>query len=319
MPVTPYIALTAQPPTTQLNLRQMMGEVQLWNPDAPVWLVRRWIANNYRALVDHKNWSGMLVRGQVTVPTAYAVGNVSVTTGSNVVTGNGTAWDITMVGRQFRVGFTTPISTITQVNPVAQTLLLDTPWGGVSLTGAGYQIFQNLVSFGPRIKNLFTVVNQAQGFRLQLHVPQEVLNINDTWRTSTGWTFAVSDREASPLGEQQYELYPIPTFQQAFPFLASIQPPDLVNDGDYPAPYIRADIIVTMSIADALIYHGKQSKWYDPGQSQALRAKAQYELEKCARQDNDWIQKDLRWEFERYPAFQMGAAFWQSHSNDMEF
>lgn len=313
MPVTPYNSLTAQPPTTQLNFRQMLGEVSQWNPDAPIEMVKRWIANNYRKVVDHKNWSGMLVSGQVTVPTAYTTGSVTIATGSNMVQGTDTGWGIAMVGLQFRVGFTTPIVTVTAVNPLAQTLTVSLPWGGPPVTNSGYQLFRNLVSFGPRIKSLFAVVNQAQGFRLKLHIPQEVLNISDTWRTSTGWTYCLSDREPSPIGEQQYELYPIPTFQQGFPFLAMIQPPDLLNDTDYPMPFIRSDIIVLGAIADAMVFRGKTNRYYDPAQSQVKKQEMQFELDKCARQDNDYVQKDLRWEFDRYPEFQMGGQWNQQH------
>jgi hypothetical protein len=313
MPVVPYNALIAQPPTTQLNLRQMIGEVRFWNPDMPVEMIRRSLADVYRRVIDERNWSGMLVSGQVTCPNTYTTGTVSVANGSNSVQGTGTSWGVNFVGLQFRIGFTTPIVTITAVDPVNQILTISLPWGGPPITSGGYQIFKNLVTFGPRIKSLWAVVNQVQGFKLNLHVPQEVLNTSDTWRTATGWTFCVSDRELSPIGWPQYELYPIPTFQQGFPFLAWIQPPDLVNDGDYPYGFIRSDIIVLGATAEALVFRGKQSKYYDPVTAAMKLRQFREEVDKSAKVDNDLIQKDLRWEWSRFPQQQMGSAFWQSH------
>src|SRR5574341_415224 len=146
-----------QPQTTQLNLRQMVGEVLQWNPDAPEPMVRRWLANTYRKVIDHRHWYGALVRGQVTVPDAVSGGTVTVTEGNTTVTGVGTAFIADMVGRQFRIGFSNPIYTIDAVNSATE-LILDLPWGGKTTAGVAYIIFQNIVSLGANIKMPFAMV-----------------------------------------------------------------------------------------------------------------------------------------------------------------
>ncbi len=80
----------SQPQTTQLNFRQMIGEVQMWNPDADPGLIGRWINNNYRKIIERRNWYGMLVRGQFTTPQMTSQGSATVTNGSNIVQGFGT-------------------------------------------------------------------------------------------------------------------------------------------------------------------------------------------------------------------------------------
>ena len=315
MPVNTSILPTAQPASTQLNAAQMWGEVQEWSPDCPAFIVKRMVANNYRRIIDYRQWYGTLVKGQVVAPQAVTAGSVVTTLGLNTVQGTGTAWDITMVGRQFRVGFANPIYTITAVDAVNQVLTLDLPWGGNTQTAQGYQIFQNLFVLDPKIKSIYQMVNQKQGYRLELHCPQDVLNIHDTWRTQTGWTYLASDREPTPTGSPQIELYPAPTFQQAFPFWAFLQPGDLQQPTDYPLAYIRSDIIVLGAIADVLLFRGKNSKYYDPNTSNIYRQLQMVEVEKMAMKDNNLLQQDLRWEFEKWPMTQMGAAFWQSHSD----
>lgn len=313
MPVVQVTGGT-RPATTQLDLRQMVGEVQEWNPEATPLMVRRFIQNAYRRLVDERHWYGQLVRGQVTVQDAVTGGAVAVTHGSLNVVGTGTAFTAAMEGRQFRVGFGFPIYTIDVVNS-ATSLDLRLPWGGPTLPSASYQIFENIVSFGDNIKKLHTVVNQRQGYRLKLHIPQEVLNIYDTWRTTTGWTFLVANAEPSPEGAPQFELYPAPTFQQAFPFLAYTQPQDMSTDASFPVAYIRSDILVAMAISHVLRFR-KDSQYYDPAQANYFESLAQNEIKKAVRHDNDLYQKDLMWEFERYPFTQFGADWHQSHDID---
>lgn len=322
MPVTPPAsppsnALTqVQPLTTQSNFRQMVGELLQWNPDMPVQMAIKLIQNSYRRVIDARLWYGMLVKGQVNVPNAVTNGTVTVTNGSTAIVGVGTTFDQTMIGRSFRVGFSTPIFRIASVQSPTQ-LTLDLVWGGPTQSSVSYNIFQNIVSFGANVKKLLAVVNQRQGYRMKLHMPQEVLNIYDTWRTTTGWTFLVANYAPSPVdGSPQFELYPAPTFQQSFPFLAQVQPPDLVNDSDYPAPWIRTDVIMYGAIPFALLFRGKNSQYYDPKTAEIFKRLQMEELVKMARNDDNQYPQDLQWEFARYPFTQFGADWHQAHDID---
>jgi len=80
----------------------MLGELLQWNPDLPVQVAAKFINNSYRRVIDARLWYGMLIKGQVNVPNAYTVGNVTVTNGTGVVTGVGTAWTPAMIGLSFQ-------------------------------------------------------------------------------------------------------------------------------------------------------------------------------------------------------------------------
>lgn len=307
-----------QPTQSQYSFRELVGQLLQHNPDLGPQMAKSFINQSYRRILDSRNYYGTLVKGQVNVPNSYTTGTVLVTNGSKIITGTGMIWDASMVGYQFRVGFSTPIYSIVQVISPTQ-IELDLPWGAQTQTGTSYQIFNNLVSFGTNIKRLLAVVNQRQGYRMKLNMPQEVLNIYDTWRTTTGWTYMVANYAPDANGNPLFELYPAPTFQQSFPFLAYTQPPDMTQQNDYPCGAVRGDVILYGAIPQALMFRGKNNKYYDPQSAQEYKKMYEMELMKMQRNDNDLYQKDLIWEFESYPFTQYGSGWMQSHDIDSGF
>lgn len=313
--VTPVVAC----PSNQKNLGEIVGEVLQWNPDAPVPLIQDWVNNHYREIVDRRNWAGLMVRGQMAVPNVYSQGTVNVTSGSAIVTGTGTTFTESMVGFQFRQGFSTGWYNIASVQSTTQ-LTLDLPWANQTYQGTGYQILHSIVELGWNVKRVYEILNQRQGYRLFTGVPQAVLNHGDTWRVTTGWTFLLSPREFNPqTGAQFFELYPAPTFQQAFPFLAFIQPPDLRQDDDFVYPYIRTDIIVKLCIADAMLFGGpKKNQYYDQFTAQFKRAEALATLADMEMNDDSQWPKDLQYEFQRAPFSYHGSQWLQQHAGTIE-
>jgi len=304
---------TAQAANTQSNFRQCVGEVRSWNPDCPAQIVKKWVNNAYRRVIDARLWYGLMCRGQVTVPSVYSTGTATFTLGSPVVSGSGTVWNESMVNEQIRAGFSTGWYNIQSVQGPTQ-LTLDLPWGNPTVTSVGYQIVQTWVSLGPNIKRILEMVNQRQGWRMMLDMPQAVGNEYDTWRTTTGWSFMVLSKEPRADGSPQWEIYPAPTFQQVFPFLAYVQPPDMVEDNDFPVTFVRSDVIVLPAIKQALLYRGKSSRYYDPQTAGIKEQEFNSELQKMALNDDNQYPKDFLWDFSRYPYYQYGSQYMQSHA-----
>lgn len=286
-----------QPYTTQLNYGQMIGEVLFWNPDIDPLLVGRMINNNYRKIIERRYWYGLMVRGQVNTPQMTSTGTAIATTGSNTVQGVGpTNWTTALIGLQYRSGFTNPFQTIVAVDEAHQTLTLDMPYGAQTQT-TGYQIVKAFVTLGANVRYLLEAVNQQQGWRMRVNVPQQEINEIDTWRTSVGWSFWFSNLPPTPDGQMQWEIYPTPFFLQVFPFLGYTQPPNMMLDADSPVAFIRSDVLVMMTISDALVFRGKQNKYYDPQTSQMKMAQAMAELDKMERTDNDQYNQDTTWDY----------------------
>lgn len=291
----------------------MIGIVLQWNPDAPVPLVTQWLNFSYRRIVDARLWYGLLVRGQVTVPQVYSTGTAAFTLGSPTVQGIGTVWTTSMIGEQIRSGFATGWQNIIAVNPTTQTITLDLPWGNQTQT-TGYQIVQTWVTLGPNVKLVLDMVNLRQGWRLACNIPQQAINQWDTWRVTTGWTQILANKEPNAQGYPMYELWPAPTFQQTFPFLAYTQPPDMVNDGDFPLTFIRSDIVILAAIKDALLFTGRGKRYYDANVASQKEKEFQSEIGKMMMADDGQYQKDLSWDYSRWPMSQYGSLFQQSHA-----
>lgn len=305
------VTQTSMAPTTQKNFRQMCGEIQQWNPNAPPTMVETWINNAYRKVIDKRLWYGLMVRGQIQVPNVYTTGTASFALGSPIVHGFNTAWTAAMVGMQIRSGFQTGFYNILSVDETNQVITLDLPWGNPSVTSTGYTIMQVWVTLGYNVKMILTAVNQRQGFPLKCNIPQAMINQKDTWRTSTGWTTVLSNMAPSAAGSPMYELWPAPTYQQVFPFNAYVQTPDMDQDTDFPAAFVRSDIIVCRAISDALLFGGKKSPYYDPETAKAKLGEFNAEVNALSMMDDNLYPKDLIYEDELGGG--MGSTWWQMH------
>ena len=281
--------------STQKNFRQQIGEVLQWNPEANALMVKSWLNNAYRQILDKRLWYGLMVRGQIQVPNVYTTGTATFTLGSATVQGYGTSWTTDMIGRQIRSGFSTGFYNIAAVDASNQKITLDLPWGNPTVTQAGYTIMQVWVTLGYNIKMVLWAVNQRQGYPLAVNVPQKYVNARDTWRTTTGWTRWLVNMPPSAKGEPMYELWPAPTFQQAFPFCAYTQTRDMEEDTDYPAAFVRSDILVKEAVKDALLFR-KDSPYYDPTTAAIKHKEFLSDVEDLKMMDDNLYPKDLLWD-----------------------
>ena len=283
MPITPPIQIPNQvlpsgqlPYVQQQNFGQLVGETLDACPDMDPESIKVKLNGIVRKIYDRRTWYGLMIRGQIVTSGYFIGGSVNVTLGSTSVQGIGTSWTPVLIGRQFRIGYNTPPYTIVALDPVAQVLTLEMPWGSPSITSAGYFIAQYYYSPGPNIKYIHTARNLIMAWRLRLDLNQKSLDTIDPWRISTFSPWALAQMPPGVNGEYMVELYPVPSIVQALPFVATVQPPNLVNDSDTLPPYIRTDIISKLSIADAKVYRGpKFNKYYDMVESQRLRGEAE--------------------------------------------
>lgn len=305
------VQLASQPQTTGYTFGQLWRSLLMYNPDIPAPLAQRWVNNAYRRVIDARTWTGLMCKGVLNVPAAYATGSVTVTNGSTAVTGNGTAWTTSMVGQQFRTGFMNPVFTITSVNQSAQTLVLDLPYGNPTQSNMGYMILTMIVSLGAMVKSVLWMVNQQMGYNMKLDVTQQQLDAQDPWRSSFGWSTLLAYREPSPSGQPQWELYPSPNVQQSFPFAVYNQAPDMALDTDYPAMNIRGDVLTYGALSQALRYRGRGTSFYDPAQANFYEGLFKEEMQKMAMNDNLLYQRDYTTRLQSWPG--VGSSWWQSH------
>lgn len=298
----------------------MKGEVSSWNPNALA-QVDYYINNALRKLIDRRTWYGLMVKGQIICPASVSGGNATVTFNSNIVQGNGTNWDQTLIGRQFRAGLNTPIYTITNVDPFAQKITLELPWGGPFAPGqttqtTGYYIVQMYYSFGPNIKYIKTCVNMQMGFKLWTNLTQDYLDNRDPWRINVNFPWGLAPLPVDPNGNYLVELWPAPFTNQALPFLAYTQPANLQADTDSLPPYIRCDVVVKEAISWALMYKPKENPGYDPQTALVLADRFHKEFESdlldMANADENLYRTSATIQGEDLPFYTPGGALWDA-------
>ncbi len=299
----------------------MIGAVtSLANPN---YLAQAPVAINsiLRQILSFKTWYGCWTRGQVVCPQAVTGGTATVVSGSPTVQGNGTAWDQTLIGRQFRVGLNCPIYTIIGVDPFAQVLTLELPWSGpvppsTNTQTTGYTIVAMYYNIGPNIKYIKTMVNMQMGYRLKLNLTQDWINKKDPWRIWTNFPMGIAPLPTDPNGNYLIEMWPAPWTAQSMPFTAYTQPANLVNDTDSLPPYIRCDVLLKEAMCWALRHRPKENPGYDPQTAMALANQYHQEyvglLTEMANEDENLYRTSATIQGEDYPEGAPGGDFWAS-------
>jgi hypothetical protein len=294
-----------------MNFGAMQGRCIAENPDCAT-IAGQWINDGVRIIYDRRNWHGLLIQGQVVSPQVYKGGSVTVAFNSQNVTGVGTTWTtapVSLVGQQLRVGFNTPIYTITAVNSDTS-LTLNLPWGWNSGT-YGYFVAQYYYNLGGNIKYVYEMKNLLLGYRMWTNLNQRTLDSTDLWRAQQFSPYGIAPLPPDQSGNYMVEMYPVPIIQQGFPYMAYIQPPNLINDGDWLPPFIRADIVVKYGISQALVWRGpKKNPYYNLARSQALMKEFNAELDQMSRADENLYRADVQWAVEQLPMYNPGGAAW---------
>ena len=282
---------------------------EIWNgvllraPDVGRFIAQDLVDNAFRRIAERRRWSWLVKFGQFIAPDAYATGTANVTQGSQTVTGNGTVWTADMVGRQFRVGNSTPIYTISGFTD-ATTITIDFPYGGVTGSSVGYRIYQCWYTVPTDFHSFITLWDPAMNWRLNLNVKQEEINSIDAQRSNTGNAYVVSYYDSNIFFPSyaagvptlpRYELWPHPT-GRIFPFLYEARATDL-RDADATLPrYIRGDLILEVALGEAASWpgtNGRKNAYFDMGISKRHDARAEFMVAEAERQDDETDMQDL--------------------------
>jgi len=285
------------PYANQAVFGQVVGRVNGYCTHASPSVIQNLVNNVVRRIYDRRNWYGNFRSGYINVPGYYSTGTVSFTQGSTMVVGTGTAFTPSMVGQQIRSGFVNPIYTIKGfVDATHLTLDPSTPWGSPSLTTTGYFITQYWYSF-PNVKFFYSVVNLQLQFRMATNVPASLLENWDPSRLVQLFPYVVATRPPDQSGNLVVELYPVSNSAQSYPYLAYVQPPNLVNDLDPLPAFIRSDLVELGSIAEALAYRPKANPNYSESMclqmSERFNRQFEGELQSAMQNDEGLLRQDI--------------------------
>jgi len=155
-------------------------------------LAQDYIRDAFNQFVERREWS-WLMRSSAFFPPVYATpGTVAVAPNQTTVTGSGTSFDASLVGKQWRIGSAIatnyPTYTIAAV-PSTTSLVLSQPWIGPTLTGMGYQLFQCYFPVPDDFQYFYSIVNATAAYRLWHNGTQAQLDIDDPQRIQVGISY----------------------------------------------------------------------------------------------------------------------------------
>lgn len=170
-------------------------------PAVGILLAGQLVNDAWQTLQAMQEWSFRRRGNTFAPPTIYNAGYAS----SNVaggqptlISGIGTAWTSSMVGRQIRVGgLLYPFYTIIGYqSPTA--LIMDQPWAGPDVSGQAYDILQSYYPAPADFGYWYAVVSIKDGYRLWTNITESEIDMLDPQRSNYGQTYAVAFRDYSP-------------------------------------------------------------------------------------------------------------------------
>jgi len=302
----------------------MYRGLRLWAPDVPIFLAQQLIRDRYRRASEHHLWSDLRGEDEFILNVAKTGGTVTMTRDSAAVTGSGTNFQSTDVGRQFYIGNRAPLYSISAVASTTA-LTLDRVFGDET-DGAGlsYSILDAYVTCPTDFGWFLVVYDPKQNWRLRHFVTQDDLARLDPARTTAGTPWALVDRRRSTLtatsGQAQYEMWPYSVSERNYPYYYRKKAADLTDDTDTVIQSIPGDVVTLGAKADLTMWPGsieRPNPMYDPSGRAYKLWEAQYQerLAEAAREDDSTYL--MNWstnEWSSWPYAPLDAGFLQNHA-----
>lgn len=214
-----------------------------------------WINSAYHRILASRNWKGLEIEAWLQTVDAYSTGTISVTLGSNAVTGTGTTFTALMSTRKIRIDGRNEWYTFTRVSGTTGTL--DRNYEGDTDALATYRIYQDTYSLPAGCKFIQVMENVRTGLKLTSRNRSEMDDISAS-RLGFGepsiYSTDSDTPEASPPVLHTVELYPAPEFAAGFPYTYQFNPNDFTgqNTSASPLPWVSDDAILAYTKASML-------------------------------------------------------------------
>lgn len=204
-----------------------------------------WISDRYLSILDKLDWQRQAVEGTIQTVAPYETGTVSLTNGSNSVTGTGTTFTSAMTGRQFTASGRDEAYTFTYVGATSGTL--DRTYEGDTDTESTYSIEQPVYAL-PSTARLVTAVTPFDtGKPLERRSRGELLARIRVSGTPQEWALHM-DSSGNLL---QVILWPTPDEVTSFRVSYAIEAPAWATTSATLLPWVRPAAIIAGVQADA--------------------------------------------------------------------
>lgn len=305
------------------TFQEIWRGVRLYAPDIPIPLAQRFVNYAYRRAARSQRWSQLRAQGEWYLPAPYTTGTVSATDGSASVTGSGTTWTSSMVGRQVMLASQgVPWYDITAV-PDATTLTLDRPYSGPALSGEEYEISQVYVEAPSDFGFFISILDPEREWKLHFDIQQAVIDSWDPKRTKVGdvWVVAPMGPDADADGtagsyRHRFEIWPRAGSARRIPFRYQLKVSNLTGSG-VPFWPLDTDILTEGALARLAMFKGtadNPNSYYDLSLYKFHQENFLREVHRAAmedqRVDQTWVEYAAT---EDWPFAPIDGAYLQKH------
>ena len=237
-----------------------------------------------REEVEAHNWSFLYSNVIIWGVAPYSTGTITVTQGSNTISGDGTnLFTPAMAGMFLSVGPTLTTPVIIDVFLDSQTLQLTTAWEGPSQAGLGFSIYPLYYDIFPirtplRVRQIDTLQQTSQAALARI----------DPSRVSTGgdpslrWAQGPWTNDNPP--HYQIELWPRPSTALPYIIDGKLGPQDMLNPNDNPqVPSAVIEAKAAMYMCRAAFASTGNPKWLQ--MSETYKADYTEEIDKALTED----------------------------------
>jgi hypothetical protein len=307
---------------------EIVGKVTLHCPNVSSLLAREWVNNAFREVAERRTWSWLRKRHHFYCNTVYNTGTADAIQGSGTISGTGTVWSAAMVGRQFRIGTSGPLHTIS-ARASDTSITIDPVWGEATSSTQSYEIFNAYLTPKSDFFSFISVWDPSSSWQLYLHTSQEHLNSVDAQRSQSGTAYTVADLDYTSIDEDgvavspplpRYEVWPHRKSAYIYPYLYVSRITDLESSGILPR-YIRGDTLLKGALKEAAAYPGTDQKPNPFAGEYRLKyydSKFEKDVAVLEKQDDEIYEQDLTYgsnfPYPDTPFTFMDADFSQSHA-----
>lgn len=215
------------PATVESVARAALGDLAV--EQTALLHAERWVNDRLAELAGQQRLRSLRRLGELTIPAAITAGTVTVTRGSDVVTGNATAvaaWSIALQGRSIKIGQTWHRISGTQLNE--NTLTLEQPYSEDSESGAAYTIVARTVALPQDCRTVVSFYHpRLNGEIRTVSLPWLDLTYPDRLYF-TGAPGFVADVGIDPVTKRRHvEFYPYSADPELVRFAYYVAPPTL--------------------------------------------------------------------------------------------
>ena len=288
-------------------------------PKLGPFIARDLVKTAFHDIVEQWQWSWLLKRATLTVPTAYTTGTATVTYGLNTVTIAVGVVDNSHIGRQFRTGTASPILTITDLNVAANTYTLSDNWLGVSGSALGFKVYQAYLSMPADFHTFFSVTDPVTYWPIQTeNVTLEMIDRRDPQRSVVGSPPRVLVPYDYYNGLPRYELWPHQTTQAFYNMAYESRLTDPFDAGAAVPGMLPSDVLLECALMYTAkwpgpnrndpnpYYSDNTAKFHQDRYKERVGALIKQDVETMQR--SIWYQDDQNWNQRN-----LNAAYMQAH------